>query len=175
MARLIATPLSIKPSAMIAPRLPTALRKRALVVRASEKPSETPAAETPAATPAAASTPMPPTPPTPSTPTLSEAMAFSGAPELINGRLAQLGFLAAVTAELVTQESVTKQFGEAAVPIILTVVLISAASLIPILKGAKREAFGPLTPEAEVLNSRAAMIGFAALLGIEFVRGSALF
>ena len=49
------------------------------------------------------------------------------------------------------------------------------ASLIPLFKGAKNEAFGPFSPKAELVNGRAAMIGFAAMLAIEAVKGSALF
>lgn len=37
-------------------------------------------------------------------------MAFNGAPEIANGRLAMLGFLAAVGAELATGESIFQQF-----------------------------------------------------------------
>lgn len=60
--------------------------------------------------------------------------------------------------------------------IFLTFVLFSAASLIPLMSGsATDEKFGPLTPAAEKLNGRAAMIGFAAMLVIEAVRGQALF
>jgi hypothetical protein len=35
--------------------------------------------------------------------------------------------------------------------------------------------FGPFTPAAELQNSRAAMLGFAGLLAVEGVKGSALF
>jgi len=42
-------------------------------------------------------------------PAFGDLMAFSGpAPELINGRLAMLGFIAAVVAELNSGESVLK-------------------------------------------------------------------
>ncbi len=176
MARL-ASPVTISPASMrmmLAPRMAQTHTKRARLVRATGEPTESPVSTPP--TPVSEPTPVPTLPPpTPANPTLTEAMAFNAAPELINGRLAQLGFLAAVMAELVSQESITQQIGDAWLPISLTVVLISAASLIPVLKGAKREAFGPLTPEAEVVNSRVAMIGFAALLGIEAFKGSALF
>ena len=58
----------------------------------------------------------------------------------------------------------------------VTFLLIIMASLIPVLNNAKREANGPFTPVAEMLNGRAAMIGFAALLVTEAVnQGVALF
>lgn len=59
--------------------------------------------------------------------------------------------------------------------VILAAITFITASLIPMLSSTKREAFGPFRPEAELLNGRAAMIGFAALLVVEGVRGSALF
>lgn len=44
------------------------------------------------------------------------------------------------------------------------------------MQGIKNEeAFGPLTPERELFNGRAAMVGFAALLLVEAFRGTALF
>lgn len=99
-------------------------------------------------------------------------MAFSGpGPELANGRLAMLGFVAAVGAELSSGESVLKQWGSEPTLIALTFITFMAASLVPLTRGAKTEAFGPFTPAAEMLNGRAAMIGFAALLGAELVRG----
>jgi hypothetical protein len=60
--------------------------------------------------------------------------------------------------------------------VLLTAITFATASLIPLLSSTKREAFGFFTPSAEMLNGRAAMIGFAALLAVEAVRGgSALF
>jgi hypothetical protein len=102
-------------------------------------------------------------------------MAFSGAPEIINGRLAMLAFISALGAEISSGESVFAQFKDAPVGIIGTFLLFTAASLIPIFKNSKPEAFGPLTPHAEMTNGRAAMLGFASLLLVEVFRGSALF
>ena len=45
-----------------------------------------------------------------------------------------------------------------------------------VLQGVQNtEAFGPFTPAAELLNGRAAMLGFGALLAVEADKGSALF
>lgn len=103
-------------------------------------------------------------------------MAFSGpAPEIINGRLAMIAFVAALGAELSSGESVLTQFKDAPVGVIGTFLLFSAASLIPMFKNADREAIGPLTPQVELTNGRAAMLGFASLLLVEGFRGAALF
>ncbi|KAL4444194.1 hypothetical protein ABPG75_011931 [Micractinium tetrahymenae] len=107
---------------------------------------------------------------------LGQLMAFSGpAPELINGRLAMLAFVAALGAELSTGESVLRQLADEPTGVLLAALAFITASLIPLLNSTKREAFGPFTPAAEMLNGRAAMIGFASLLVAEAVRGSALF
>ena len=75
-------------------------------------------------------------------------MGFSGpAPEAINGRLAMLGFIAAVAAELSSGQSVLAQLRDAPTPILGAFVLFAAASLVPILKGANlKESFGPFNP-----------------------------
>merc|ERR1719181_749157 len=105
----------------------------------------------------------------------TDAMVFSAAPEIINGRLAMLGFVAAFGAELASGKSVVAQMSMDQPQILFHFALFAAASLIPIMKGAKEEEFGPLTPKAELLNGRAAMIGFALLLVLEGSSGSAFF
>eukprot|EP00955_Chlamydomonas_euryale_P055089 356031-Chlamydomonas_euryale.AAC.8 len=105
-----------------------------------------------------------------------DVMAFSGiGPELINGRLAMLGFVAAIGAELATGTPVVQQYAQAPYLIAATFVTIIGASLIPLLLGNKnRVSVGPWTPTAEVWNGRTAMVGFAALLITEAYFGRAL-
>jgi hypothetical protein len=142
---------------------------------------ETPA--TPVVEASSTATAMPPTPPaptpipTPAAPSIGEAMAFSGsAPEIINGRLAMLGFVAAMGAEFASQETVVQQVAEGPKVLIFgTFLLFAIASLIPILKGTKKEAFGPFTPAAEMTNGRAAMLGIAFMLVAEASRHAPIF
>jgi hypothetical protein len=97
-----------------------------------------------------------------------DAMRFRGAaPELINSRLAMLGVIAGFVAEKVSGETVFEQVGKAPGPIAGVFLLIIAATLIPIVKGAPRETSNGLTPTAEIWNGRVAMIGFASLLATD--------
>lgn len=105
-----------------------------------------------------------------------EAFAFGGGvPELLNGRMAMLAFVAALGAELTTGESVVRQLADQPTLIVLTVVLFTVGTLVPVVEGAVAKAVGPLTVNAELINGRAAMLGFASLLVVERVTGSALF
>ena len=119
---------------------------------------------------------------------------------MINGRLAMLGFLTAVVQEIATGHSFAEQFGENFGIFAEQVQLWAFASLAPAFSSNEgytadpftmeasrtwREVFkgGPWTPEArkiftpevEQLNGRAAMVGVAALILVEAVKGSALF
>merc|ERR1712241_1386153 len=144
-------------------------RANRVVVRASEKPPTTEASNS-------AATPPPPPPPVKKSISFGDAMAFSGAgPETINGRLAMLGFISAHGAEAASGESIFQQVGDAEPSILFAFIMFAAASLIPIFKGVKKEKFAFFSPEAEMLNGRAAMIGFALLLAIEAQSGSAFF
>ena len=91
--------------------------------------------------------------------TIGSLMAFDGAaPELINGRLAMVGFLAALGAELSSGEGVFMQLNDAPGPVLVTFTLIAAATFVPLLQGMKPDAkqAGPFTAAAEMLNGRAA-------------------
>lgn len=84
-------------------------------------------------------------------------MGFSGSPEIINGRLAMLGIVAALGAELNSGDSIVRQIGSEPTLISLTFVLFAAASLVPAFAQRKPDIIGPFTPEAEMTNGRAAM------------------
>jgi Chlorophyll A-B binding protein len=106
-----------------------------------------------------------------------------------------LGFVIAIVNEVATGKSVTGQLfdevvqkstkvithsvdGLALSSFAFVVVAVTMGTLAPMINGeenGKRSGLGPFTPEAEMRNSRAAMIGFAALLATEAIKGSALF
>jgi hypothetical protein len=102
-----------------------------------------------------------------------DAMRFKGAaPEIINSRLAMLGFVAAVGAEAFTGRNVFEQVAYAPWTIAGTFLLFIIASLIPILKGVPRKGFSIWQPDAEVINGRLAMLGFASIVLFDAWRSS---
>ncbi|KAJ4828585.1 Early light-induced protein 1, chloroplastic, partial [Turnera subulata] len=108
----------------------------------------------------------------------SDILAFSGpAPERINGRLAMIGFVAAMAVELSKGQDVFSQISEGGVAwFVGTSVVLSIASLVPLFKGVSVESKsqGLMTSDAELLNGRFAMLGLVALAFTEFVKGGAL-
>ncbi|XP_065859186.1 early light-induced protein 2, chloroplastic-like [Euphorbia lathyris] len=128
------------------------------------------------------STPTPTPTPTPKpkakmSTKFSDILAFSGpAPERINGRLAMIGFVAAVAVELSSGHDLFSQVSDGGVTwFIGSSVLLSLASLIPLLKGVSVESKsdGFMTSDAELWNGRLAMLGLVALAFTEYVKGGA--
>ncbi|KAJ0264755.1 Early light-induced protein 1 [Hirschfeldia incana] len=126
------------------------------------------------------SSPPPPSPPTkPKVSTkFSDLLAFSGpAPERINGRLAMVGFVAALAVELSKGENVFAQISDGGVSWFLgTTAILTLASLVPLFQGitVESKSKGFMTSNAELWNGRFAMLGLVALAFTEFVKGGTL-
>mmetsp|Transcript_62763 Transcript_62763/g.198785 ORF Transcript_62763/g.198785 Transcript_62763/m.198785 type:complete len:191 (+) Transcript_62763:323-895(+) len=97
-------------------------------------------------------------------------------PELVNGRMAMLAFVAAAASEMHDHQTVAAQFSDWSFAVIAAVVTFSIASFVPYVAGASEKAgLGPFSKGAEMLNGRVAMLGFAALMVSEQLSGHSLF
>jgi len=108
----------------------------------------------------------------------SDLFAFSGpAPERINGRLAMIGFVAALAVELSKGTDLFDQISNGGAQWFLgTTILLSVASLVPFFRGQspEEETDGLMNSDAELWNGRLAMLGLVALAVTELVKGGAL-
>ena len=112
-----------------------------------------------------------------------ETLGFGGwAPEVIDGRVAQIAFVAGVGAELATGETLPTQFHDHVFPLAFVSVLVALASFMPNVQAKKftaepatKGAFGPFSPGKEMLHGRLAMIGLAAAFAMELHSGTPLF
>uniref|UniRef100_A0ACD5Z4Y4 Uncharacterized protein n=1 Tax=Avena sativa TaxID=4498 RepID=A0ACD5Z4Y4_AVESA len=134
----------------------TALRQRALVVRAQNDQKPTTKA---------------------SRQFFWDVLSFSGpAPERINGRLAMLGFVASLSVEASRGVGLLSQAesGTGLTWFAATAAVFSVASLVPLLKGeSAEERAGPImSADAELWNGRFAMLGLVALAATEYLTGA---
>ena len=110
-------------------------------------------------------------------------MGFSGwGPEVINGRVAQVAFVAGVGAELATGETIPSQFHDHVFSLVFASVVITLASFIPGIQAKKytsepesKGAFGPFSPGKEMMHGRLAMLGLAAAFYLEQTSGGPFF
>ncbi|WIA13714.1 hypothetical protein OEZ85_007267 [Tetradesmus obliquus] len=113
-------------------------------------------------------------------------MGFDGlAPELINGRAAMLGFVAAVAAETHGDSLFSQLLAGGFQSAVVVIGLVTLASFAPAVrqipfdkvfgKDKAPATFGPFTQAAELINGRAAMLGLAALFFIEGTGGQPFF
>ncbi|KAK4357150.1 hypothetical protein RND71_022760 [Anisodus tanguticus] len=123
-------------------------------------------------------TPPPIAKPKPNT-NFFDVFSFSGpAPERINGRLAMIGFVAAMGVELANGGDLSAQLSSGGFSWFLgTSALITLASLIPLFQGvsAESKSGGIMSANAEIWNGRFAMLGLVALAFTEYVKGVGLF
>ncbi|KQK20605.1 low molecular mass early light-inducible protein HV90, chloroplastic [Brachypodium distachyon] len=118
--------------------------------------------------------------PTPNRPAASiwDILSFSGpAPERINGRLAMVGFVTALGVEAGRGDGLLSQLGSGTGQawFAYTVVVLSVASLVPLLQGESAEARGAgkvMSANAELWNGRFAMLGLVALAATEVLTGA---
>lgn len=96
----------------------------------------------------------------------------SWAPELINGRCAMIGFVSGYGYELIKNESLYQQFQEmfpyfGIVSLLITIATLKAGK--PTNDDVK---INGLTPEAELFNGRAAMLGVSGTILYEIMSNS---
>jgi len=105
---------------------------------------------------------------------VTETFSFTGLlPEIINGRAAMFAMLAVFGAELNKGTPLFIQIQQAPKAIVATFLIIIAASIIPVVRGADLniDGAGPFTQRAEVWNGRTAMVAFALLIAVETWKG----
>eukprot|EP00899_Mesostigma_viride_P026265 jgi/Mesvir1/6823/Mv09008-RA.1 len=115
---------------------------------------------------------QPTTPPSP-----IQKGALGAVQELVNGRAAMVGIVAAFIAERSTDSPLQQLLADDTQRFSLALLAVLASALPPFFSSYPlyKRKFGPFTDHAEVANGRLAMVGIASLLAIEHFLGRALF
>ncbi|KAL0025367.1 hypothetical protein WJX79_001293 [Trebouxia sp. C0005] len=88
--------------------------------------------------------------------------------ELLNGRLAMIGFTAALANEAITGASLWQQLYFAPYAYLSAYLLVVVAAQLNRAFGSPNKGIGPFTRSAELINGRAAMVGYAILAYVEY-------
>lgn len=88
--------------------------------------------------------------------------------ELLNGRLAMIGFTAALANEAITGASLWQQLYFAPYAYLSAYLLVVAAAQLNKAFGSPNKGIGPFTRYAEIVNGRAAMVGYVILAYVEY-------
>jgi len=88
--------------------------------------------------------------------------------ELLNGRLAMIGFTAALANEAITGASLWQQLYFAPYAYLSAYLLVVAGAQLNRAFGSPNKGIGPFTRYAEIVNGRAAMVGYVILAYVEY-------
>ena len=120
-------------------------------------------------------------PPPPRSPPGPVTNLLLSSPQTINGRAAQLGFVAGLASELQTGQTMVQQIASNPIAVPVVAGLVTLASLMPKLRGAQRynvdprsRSGGTWNARSELVNGRAAMLGLFLALVQEALTGTPL-
>ncbi|KAK9818461.1 hypothetical protein WJX74_005135 [Apatococcus lobatus] len=104
---------------------------------------------------------------------VADAMRFMGAiPEVANCRLSMMGVFLAIGFELATGKNVFQQVQSWPWPTVAFFFLFTIATAVPVLKGVPRRGNGFFSSDAEIVNGRLAMVGFAFIVFSTALKGT---
>lgn len=108
---------------------------------------------------------------------VADVLGFAAwAPEVINGRCAQIGAVAGIGAKYIAGQSVVEQAHDHVVALLAVVAVVTLASFVPSVFGKKyggeprsKRDVGIFTAEKEMIHGRIAMLAIAANVALELL------
>ncbi|KAK9817547.1 hypothetical protein WJX74_003711 [Apatococcus lobatus] len=88
--------------------------------------------------------------------------------EILNGRMAMLGFTIGVGNQLFTHQSIWQQLYFNPYAYFFAYLLVTLGSVLNRAYGSPQQGIGPFTKTAELINGRAAMVGYSIIAYIEY-------